>query len=626
MSAPAGLLVGLEVHQQLDTGRKLFCACEPAESDEHATTFTRRLRAAASETGAYDRAAVFEGARGREFTYVASPQSSCALERDEMPPRGLDPAAKGIALVIAAALGSTAFAELLPMRKMVIDGSNTSGFQRTMLVASGGELDAGGTRVGVQSICLEEDAARAVEGERGSKTYSLDRLGVPLVEIALAPVATDGAGARAVALALGRLLRSTRSVRRGLGSIRQDVNVSLGGGAIVEVKGVQQLDQLERVVEHEAQRHAALAELAARPEVSGMPDITDADTADITGLLAGTASPVLARALARGESVVCVRARGLAGMISLEPRAGFRLGRELAGAVRPLGIRGVFHSDELPAHGITPAEVAAIRDRLGLQGSDAFVMAAAPARVAAHALRALRDRLNAARHGAPAETRMATPDGRTEYLRPRPGAARMYPETDVPPIRITGEELEAARARVPRTWEEELAALRARHGLNEQLAGQLLDSERLEAFERAVSHPSIEANFAASVLLSTITALRRKGLVSPLPDTEIDAAFAMLSRGEIAKESIEMIFEAIMSGKASTAAECATGARVGGAELDAILERIVAENSDAVREQGERATGLLMGKAMRELRGRAPGEAVSAALARLIASAAKRPK
>ncbi|RNJ73611.1 MAG: Glu-tRNA(Gln) amidotransferase GatDE subunit E [Thaumarchaeota archaeon S13] len=616
MSAPAGLLVGLEVHQQLDTGRKLFCACEPVESDEHASTFTRRLRAAASETGTYDRAAVFEGARAREFTYVASPQSSCALERDEMPPRGLDPAAKGIALTVAAALGSTPFAELLPMRKMVIDGSNTSGFQRTMLVASGGELDAGGTRVGVQSICLEEDAA----------TYSLDRLGVPLVEIALAPVATDGAGARAVALALGRLLRSTRSVRRGLGSIRQDVNVSLGGGAIVEVKGVQQLDQLERVVEHEAQRHAALAELAARPEVSGMPEITDEDTAEVTGLLEGTASPVLGKALSRGESVVCVRARGMAGMLSLEPRAGFRLGRELAGAVRPLGIRGVFHSDELPAHGITAAEVASIRDMLGLREGDAFVMAAAPEDVAAHALRALRDRLNAARHGAPAETRMATPDGRTEYLRPRPGAARMYPETDVPPIRIAQEELDAAAKSVPRTWDEELAELRSRHGLNAQLAEQLLDSERLAAFERAVSHPSIEANFAASVLLSTITALRRKGLVSPLPDSEIDAAFAMLSRGEIAKESMEMIFEAIMSGRASTAAECAAGAGVSSDELDSTLERIVEENAGAIREQGERAMGLLMGKAMRELRGRVPGEEVSAALARLIASAAKRPK
>jgi len=626
MSAPGGLLVGLEVHQQLDTGRKLFCACEPAESDDHAHTFTRRLRAAASETGAYDRAAVFEGARGREFTYVASPQSSCALERDEMPPRGLDPAAKGIALTVAAALGSTAFAELLPMRKMVIDGSNTSGFQRTMLVASGGELEAAGMRVGVQSVCLEEDAARAVEGERGERTYSLGRLGVPLVEIALAPVATDGAGARAVALALGRLLRSTRSVRRGLGSIRQDVNVSLGGGAVVEVKGVQQLDQLERVVEHEAQRHAALAELAARPEVRAMPEVTEADGADITGVLARTASPVLKRALGRGESVVCVRARGMAGMISLEPRAGFRLGRELAGAVRPLGIRGVFHSDELPAHGITDAEVRAVRDALGLGASDAFVMAAAPARVAAHALRALRDRLNAARGGAPAETRMATPDGRTEYLRPRPGAARMYPETDVPPIRITRGELDAARASVPRTWEEELAALRERHGLNAQLAAQLLDSERLGVFERVASLPSVEANFAASALLSTITALRRKGLVSPLPDAEIEAAFAMLSRGEIAKESVEMIFEGIMSGRAPTAAECATGPGLGDAELDAALGRIVEENSAAVREQGERAMGLLMGQAMRELRGRVSGERVSAALARLIASAAGQPK
>ena len=621
MSAPRGLLVGLEVHQQLDTGRKLFCACEPVESDDGAVEFTRRLRAAASETGTYDRAAVFEGARAQEFTYRASPTSSCALERDEMPPRGLDPDAKAIALTVAAALGSTQFAELLPMRKMVIDGSNTSGFQRTMLVSAGGAIEVAGMRVGVQSICLEEDAARKLEGERKKGTYSLDRLGVPLVEIALAPVATDGAGARAVALALGRLLRSTHRVRRGLGSIRQDVNVSLDDGAVVEVKGVQQLDQLERVVTYEAQRHAALAELAARPEIRDMAEIGKDDTFDVTRILAQSTSEILKKALARGESVVCIRARGLAGMISLEPREGFRLGRELAGAVKPLGARGVFHSDELPAHDISAEEVGEIRKLLGLCEGDAFVMVAVAPTVTEHAARALRERLNAARHGAPAETRMATPDGKTVYLRPRPGAARMYPETDVPPIRISRDELDAARASVPQPWEDALAELQKRHSLNAQLAEQLMDSERLGIFERIVSYPSIEANFAASALVSTITALRRRGLDSPLPDGEVDAAFAMLSRGEVAKESIEMIFEEIMSGRASTAAECATAHTIGDSELDEILGEIIAENADAIAEQRERARGLLMGRAMERLRGRVAGERVSSALGRLIASA-----
>ena len=182
-----GLKVGLEIHQQLATNKKLFCNCKPIESDEYTSKFQRKLRAVKSELGKYDPAALFEKSKSKTIMYYANPQSSCLVEKDEEPPHDLDNDAKELALIIASSLKSNIFPELYPMRKTVIDGSNTTGFQRTMLISQGGFIEVDGDKIGVQSICLEEDAAKLL-GDKGSiREYSLDRLGVPLVEIALDP-------------------------------------------------------------------------------------------------------------------------------------------------------------------------------------------------------------------------------------------------------------------------------------------------------------------------------------------------------------------------------------------------------------------------------------------------------
>src|SRR3989338_6176377 len=226
-----GLKVGLEIHQQLSTNKKLFCSCVPLESDEYTIKFQRKLRAVKSELGEYDPAALFENLKSKTIMYYANPESSCLVEHDEEPPHNLDDDAKNIALVISSALGSNIFGE----------------------------------KIGIQSICLEEDAAKLLGDKGDIREYSLDRLGVPLIEIALEPVEGDSKKIKKIALSLGRLLRSTKKVTRGIGSIRQDVNVSVrDGGGVVEVKGVQQLDQLEKVVEFEAKRQHGLVKIAEK--------------------------------------------------------------------------------------------------------------------------------------------------------------------------------------------------------------------------------------------------------------------------------------------------------------------------------------------------------------------------
>ena len=261
-----GVKVGLEIHQQLATNKKLFCSCNPIETDEYSIKFQRKLRASKSELGEYDPAVLFESTKSKTIMYYANDESSCLVEQDEEPPHELDEDAKKISLIISSALKSNIFSEIYPMRKTVIDGSNTTGFQRTMLISQGGFFDTGGIKIGVQSICLEEDAAKNLGDEGSVRKFGLERLGVPLVEIATEPFEVELTEIKKIALSLGRILRSTKKVKRGLGSIRQDVNISIkdGGGVVIEVKGVQQLDQLEKVVEYEAKRQHGLLKISKK--------------------------------------------------------------------------------------------------------------------------------------------------------------------------------------------------------------------------------------------------------------------------------------------------------------------------------------------------------------------------
>ncbi len=630
-----GLVVGLEIHQQLATGRKLFCGCRQGgggagdAGGEQSGGFSRSLRASKSETGRYDPAAVFESGKAATITYRrGAAGTSCLVEEDDEPPHDLDGDALRTSLIVAAALGSRVFRELFPMRKMVIDGSNTSGFQRTMLVAQGGSLAVGGREagkggggpVGVQSICLEEDAARLLGGgSGGAREYCLDRLGVPLVEIALEPTRASPGRTRMIAVSVGRLLRASGRVARGIGTIRQDVNVSVGGGPVVEVKGVQQLDQLEKVVAFEARRQDGLNLIAERLRAAaGGEGGGRFASADVTGAMEGCASKIVKGAIAGGGRIIAVRAAGFSGLLGYEPHEGIRLGREIAQAVKPYGIGGVFHTDELPAYGISGGDVEAASRAAGAGPGDAVLLLAAPPAVAGAAAGQVIARLEQALRGAPAETRQAQPDGTTTYLRPRPGPARMYPETDIPPVMVAGGDLDEAAAAAPPPWEDLVAGLAERLGLNAQLAEQALDSGRAALLERVCADRRVPPNFAASAICSTLASLqKRDGLdAGRLADAEIAETFAMLADGRITKDAVAMIFERIMAGESGTAAGAAGGqGPADGDEISRILDEVVAERADYIDRAGERAAKPLMGAAMARLRGRAKGGDVSRMLA-----------
>jgi glutamyl-tRNA(Gln) amidotransferase subunit E len=611
-----GLKVGLEIHQQLDTGKKLFCNCKSAEDDEYTNKFSRNLRATKSELGKIDPAALFEDTKSKTIIYYANPNSSCLVEKDEEPPHDLNDDAKNTALLIGSPLNSKIFSEIHVMRKTVVDGSNTSGFQRTMLIAQGGHIEVEGKKVGVQSICLEEDAAKIIKDEDDKRFFSLERLGVPLVEIALEPVTDSVESIRKIALTLGRLLRVTKKVARGIGTIRQDVNVSITGGGVIEVKGVQQLDQLEKIIEFEAKRQYGLKIISERIKAVSNVDVDkNNDVFVITDLLKDCNSKIIKNSLQNENEVKVIRIKKLAGLIGFEPYTGIRLGKEVGQLVRFFGIGGIFHSDELPNYGILDSDIQKVRTFLELNQDDAFLIIAGKTPSVDFAIESIINRINDAKNGPPAETRAATQTGETIFLRPRPGASRMYPETDIPTIKITKEELELAQSKIPKPWDESLLEIQNKYKINAQLSEQIFDSEYFDLFEKICHGGENSPNFVASVLCSTIINLQRNGLDSKLlTHDEISITFELLQSKKITKESIEIIFQQIMSGKATTAldaVEKASITQLSQDELERILDKIIEQNYDEIKKDGMHSTSSIMGMVMKQVRGRTSGSLVN---------------
>ena len=608
---------GLEVHQQLSTG-KLFCDCPAELSETVLGEVRRRLRATGGENHAVDAAAAFQAARGLRFRYEPS-GTSCLVELDEEPPHALDPKAVDVALTMAMLLGARPLDEIVVMRKIVVDGSNTSGFQRTALVAVDGTLEVEGKVYSIPSICLEEDAARKVGEEGDELTYRLDRLGIPLVEIATGPEITSGTEARRVAEEIGALLRATRRVRRGIGTIREDLNVSTSGGARVEIKGVQELRLMSRYAEGEEHRQRYLLRIRDALRSRGA-KVPESKPMELTHLVERDGPGPVSASIRRGGRLLALPLPGFAGLLRSPEGEPERLGRELADRARTTGLGGLLHSDELPGHGIDEATVARIRSELKLGPTDGFILIASedPAR-AELAVARIRERAREAIEGVPSETRDPLLDGRTRYSRPLPGRDRMYPETDVPPVPVPPERLARIARSLPERPPETRARLAREHGLGEEVLGQLIRSGHLDTFEILAKRGRTPA-LAARVLTQDVPsalAKRPAGADEEAISLErLDELLRAVEGGAFAKEGIPAVLDAFLAGAETLdSARAAAGLEATGAtDLAALADSVVQENEALVRERGAEAFSPLMGDLMRKVRGKADGKDVSRTL------------
>jgi glutamyl-tRNA(Gln) amidotransferase subunit E len=602
-----GLVAGLEIHQQLDTAEKLFCACptELRDPEESTRSFTRYLHPTKSELGEIDEAALEESMVDREFAYLAY-DTTCLVEADDEPPRRLDSEALGVALEIARLLDMDPVDQVQVMRKIVIDGSNTSGFQRSALIAREGEITTDAGPVRIEDLMLEEESAQRVRETDAGVEYSLDRLGIPLVEIGTGPDIRSPEQARDAAERIGMLLRSTGSVRRGLGTIRQDVNVSIAAGARVEIKGVQSLDDIDDIVENEAGRQVALVDIAEALVDRGA-DV--GEPLDVSDVFADTDSGVIAGALDDGGAVMAVPLRGFDGVVGRQIQPDRRLGTEFSDHAKRHGAGGIFHTDELPAYGVTEAEVGALREAVDAGPEDAVALVADDPETAEAAIDAVATRAETAIEGVPEETRDAREDGTTRYLRPLPGAARMYPETDVPPV-----EPDVTEVETPELLTAKVERYQAEYDLDPDLAEQVAYGEHMPLFERAVEI-GVDPTLAASTVESTVTELARDGVpVENLTDETFEGVFEKLTAGDLPQEGVGDLLRALAAEPdigVEAAIEREGLGGVGEDEVRAVVASVVERNEEQVEAEGMGAFSALMGQCMGELRGKAEGEVVS---------------
>ena len=611
-----GLKAGLEIHQQLDTRTKLFCKCPTRLRDKKESTlsFKRYLRASKSEMGEVDKAALEEEKYSRMFIYKGY-DSTCLVENDEQPPGELNREAIDISLEVALLLNMNPVDEIHTMRKIVIDGSNTCGFQRTALIAMGGWIETEEGGVGVDSLSLEEDAAQKIETEGEDDAYavvySLDRLGIPLVEIGTAPDIRTVEQARKVAEHLGMILRSTGKVKRGLGTIRQDINISIEGGARVELKGVQNLRLIGKIVENEVIRQTKLIEL--REELKRRGAKVESPIEDLSSVFERTASNVIKKA---GGEVSGVCLRGFSGILGTELQPERRFGSELADFANKYGV-GLMHTDELPAYGITAEEVEQMKRTFDATEADCVVIVAAERERAEKALKAVLSRAEEAMRGVPKETRRALPNGSSAYMRPLPGASRMYPETDVPPVEIDEQKLKQIKSKLPETFEHRKGRYREKFGLNDELADKISRNSNFGLFERIIkSYVNIPATLVVRTLTDTLAELMQEGEgieVENLEDRHFMELFKLLSANTFGKEAVPDIlkFLANQPEKSVERAIEEIGLRMDMKEVGRLIENIVNSKKDFIREKGARAVGPLMGIVMKELRGKADGKVIN---------------
>jgi glutamyl-tRNA(Gln) amidotransferase subunit E len=606
-----GLVAGIEIHQQLDTKEKLFCHCPTTlrEIAEHNGEFCRYLRATVSEMGEIDRAAKEEMKHDRMFRYY-SYDTTCLVENDEEPPAPVNDEALAICLTIGKMFGMTPVPQVHTMRKLVIDGSNTSGFQRTALVAFNGALPNGGL---IETICLEEEAAQRVKDE----VFSLDRLGIPLIEITTSPCMHTPEEVQSVAEHIGMVLRSTGNVKRGLGTIRQDVNISIAAGARVEIKGVQELDLIAEVVRREVQRQQSL--LAIRDELRKRGASADATTGvDVTSFFKETKSAVLKKA----KKIHAIVLKGFAGFVGREIQPERRLGSEMSDYAKKCGVGGIFHTDELPAYGVTAEEVAHLRTHMHAGEQDCVILVAgASEKQAACAIGQVitRAKLALSDKPVPEEPRKMLESGSTAYMRPLPGAARMYPETDVLPVLIDDVRWNAVV--IPELLTAKAERFVAAYEIEKNYALQLAASEKLPLFERAVKE-GIKPKLAVFTILSTVTELRRDGVdMGKITDQVYLDTWHAVDSGKAAREAIPEIFRSVAGGSTFSEAMQKLAPAISREELETIVRKILTERADFVAEKGKAAMGPLMGVVMAEVRGSVDGKVVSEILKREINAA-----
>lgn len=616
-----GFKSGLEVHQQLLTEKKLFCRCPAGMySDQYNAEILRHMRPTLSELGEYDGTALMEFKTRKEIIYRISRETVCTYEMDDTPPFEINDEALDIAFGLGMLYGSSMVDEVHIARKQYLDGSIPTGFQRTAIVCLDGRVPFKDRHIQVIQLSIEEDSCREVSDIGHRRTYLTDRLGMPLVETVTGPDMKTPQEVAEVAEILRRLARSTGKVRSGIGAARQDVNVSVTGGTRIEIKGVPRIPLIPLLTYNEAMRQWNLLRLRDELNRRGITkDTFESVTTDVTRLLKKTRYQPIASAILTGMKVLCVSLKGFKGLLRWETQTDTYFSREISDRVRVISclttLPNIIHSDS-PSETIATSEWNTLKKAVNASEDDTIVLVWGDEQDAKSGAAEIAIRAKEATIGIPSETRQALRDGTNGFERILPGADRMYPDTDLPPKKITQERIARIRAGLPEpVWEREARyrslGVPAEH--IEKLAMSLLAG----IFEDAINKSNINPRFAARVLLEYPRRLKKEHLpVEKLTGENYDSLFRLMNEGKAVKDSLYFILrESLASGRDI---ESIVQPLSNSEEIKAIVLKHAEKLKATKIRRPEKAKTILMGMIMEELRLKASGSEVEKAMNELV--------
>ena len=628
-----GLACGLEIHQQLDTG-KLFCKCKSKlikDDTKPDRIIKRKLRAVYSETGEFDATALQEQKKAKTYVYHSYNSCNCLVEADCQPPIRTNPDALKIAIIISNMTNSHLVEKSIIMRKQVIDGSNVSGFQRTTMIATDGYLEFDFGKVRIDKLLLEEDAARAIERKETEVIYSLDRLGIPLIEMVVWHDMHTPEDTKKVALFIGQLFRTTGKVKRGLGSIRQDINVSIANGSRTEIKGCQDLAMIPEIIKREVLRQLNLLEVKEELQKRKVKEIKLFEK-DLTEFFKNTESKAVKSSLEQKKNIYGFAIPGFSGFLGKEVQPNRRVGTELASILKAkTTLKGLFHADELPNYGITSEDVKKVKAELKVTDKDSFILIMCDKKEIEHVKEVLEERINLFSKDIPKETRLVNIEGNTEYQRPLSiGGARMYPETDLLPIVFTKELLEDAKKEMPLSVAERQKLYTEKFKISKQLSDKMVLDNFAVTFEKIIkNNPTLNSTQVAVFLLEDLINLSRDGKVD-LENVTSEGLLEFFSYKNFNKIPKSKLMEVYLEFNNSDYSLEEVIDNLGifreleKIDVDKILSEIIEENKEKIIEQTERAKGLLMGRLMARTNGLLDGKEASKLIDQKLASFLKK--
>jgi len=613
-----GLRCGLEIHQQLLTEKKLFCRCKAVlHRDTPSAVILRHMRPTLSELGEYDGTALMEFKTKKNVIYQLYNDTVCTYEMDDTPPFRLNYQALDIALEVALLLNFSIVDEIHISRKQYLDGSIPTGFQRTGIVGVEGWIPYKDRKIRLIQLGLEEDACREISDVGHQIVFKTDRLSIPLVEVVTHPDIQTPTEAGEVASLIGRLLRSTGKVRRGLGSVRQDINVSIKGSTRIELKGISKLQYIPKAVAYEAQRQKALLDIRDELRLRGITEKTfQSEQKDVTSLLKHTRCKRFKEILKNKGKIYGIILHGFGGIFDIQTHAGKTFSDEIAGRVRVIAcldvMPNIVSNTSFQEFGLLAKEIRSLETLFDVKSTDTLVLVWGSEDDVKTAVKEIKIRAGEATSGVPSETRQVFPDGTNDFERILPGPNRMYPDTDTPPTPISEKSLETIKKRMPEPlWECEkrLDAL----GLPKSLVLSLSISKNLQLFDRITRTLEIHPLLVAVTLEDTLKSLKRKGKnIQVLSEETLYLVFKMLSEKEFSKEALPIILAFLADNPSKTVADAVAELRITPLsieDLHGVVDEVVATCSKP--ETTDCTFNGIMGQVMKTARNRIDGKIVS---------------